>query len=112
MSKLNEEYNSKWWAGWPTKKQQYYFQRFAIIDLIYCCAGVGVNKQVLKLCKEVAQQLDVEQEKLGLNRLANKIKKKALNDKFFALYGDSCSSINFVAIEAFKIAMQYCNTKI
>ena len=64
MSKLNEEYGSGWRAGWPTKERQYYSQRLAIIDLIYRRAGVRVNRQALRSYKEVAQQLDVEREKL------------------------------------------------
>ena len=75
VSKLNEEYGSGWRAGWPTKERQYYSQRLAIIDLIYRRAGVGVDGQALRSCEEVARQLDVVREKLGLNGLANKIKK-------------------------------------
>lgn len=76
VSKLNETYGSGWRAGWPTKERQYYSQRLAIIDLIYRRAGgLGADGQPLKSYEEVAKQLDVEREKLGLNGLANKIKK-------------------------------------
>lgn len=76
VSKLNETYGSGWRAGWPTKERQYYSQRLAIIDLIYRRAGgLRADGQPLRSYEEVAKQLDVEREKLGLNGLTNKIKK-------------------------------------
>lgn len=89
VSKLNNDFGSKWRRGWKGKDRQFYSQRLAIMDLLYrraetawAGAALGLARteidersERLRLEEHVARLMDVERGTMSLNALAEKIKK-------------------------------------
>ena len=69
----------------------------------------------IEIIQKVVRQLDMEREKLGLNGLANKIKKIGFGRWFFSTsYRDSCLSINLLhytwyIMKIFTYLLKYWN---